>query len=527
MDIDRILENWGEQHNASEEMPAGIKEKCWNNIKTQAKRSWYERAFTKLTHFNSTYHMKLAAAITFAIVLVLYSPILFKNTTNFVQNSAIFNRIKNKPNNAIIDDRPEYKADANYLKALDKVKGLARGKYNKFSIYSNGEVETYNSKPVYTFIIYEELGDSKQNPGKTIVNIEADSLKISDENQIGDYDESFYSNKEDFSPSKDAKELNKWRIAVLINAADKLNYKTIAEALKNIKYDKLPWDKRGNKEIVKGSSFYCESRPNIYYNYDESSGKLYKYDMNTKEKKVIYDYNTDKFNILNVERKEDLDGDGKADEIRFNILNGVLSINGQCINTIAGEGLLDFDVVDLDKKDGHKEIYLKYSGYDVMNTNVFFNYDNGAINSVGYIQYGDPVIDGSGKVAFKNVVSQFFETSVVDKDYNYYKDNVLRIQKKELYKLGDITSDNNEADSYQILKQKKQLNIYKEKGSKEISAVLKVGERVKLIGSDLENWVLVENSKGVRGWFQVEDSTMVKELKLPSYDVFDGLNFAG
>lgn len=471
--------------------------------------------------------MKRAVKIAFVIVLVFCIPVLIKTNTNFIQNPASVNDMKDKHNDTIIDDRPEYKADANYLKALDKVKELALEKYNKFSIYSSGEVNAVNSKSVYTFIIYENLTDSKQQSQKTTVNIDAGSLKVSDENQMRNYDDSFYSNNEDYSPSKEPQKLSKWRIAVLINLADEFNYKTVGEVLKNIKYYSLPWDTKGNTEIVKGSSFYSESRPDIYYNYDENSGKLYKYDMNTNEKKAIYDYSTDKFNILNLERNVDIDGDGKADQIRFNIMNGVLSINGECINTIAGDDVLDFNVVDLDENDGHKEVYIKYSGDDAMNANLFFNYENGLVNDVGFVKSGDPAIDGSGKVVFKNSASQFFETSFVDKDYMYFKDNVLRIQQKELYKLGDISREDSNADSCQIIKPKKELNIYKEKDSKEKAAVLEIGEEVKLIGSDLKNWVLVENSKGIRGWFRVEDSIIVKELNLPSYDVFDGLNFAG
>lgn len=527
MDIDKVLENWGDRRNASEKVPGSIKEKCWNNIKTGARRSRYEKALIKLTNLNRRYPAKLAVEISFVIVLVLCAPALIKTATNFVQKSPAFSGIKDKPNNTIIDDRPEYKADANYLKALDKVKELAQEKYNKFSIYSSGESDTFYSKSAYIFLVYENLTDSKQKPQKTAFRVDAGSLKVSEGDIFGDFIDSFYSNNEDFSPSKEPQKLNNWRKAVLINVADKLGYKTLGEALKNIKYDRLPWDTKGNAEIKERRSFYCESRPNIYYNYDESSGKLYKYDMSTNEKKVIYDYNTDKFNILNLERDEDIDGDGKVDQIRFNILNGILSIDGKYINTIAGEGVLDFNVVDLDKSDGHKEVYLRYSGYDDMNTNVFFNYENGTVNAVGLVEYGDPVIDGSGKVVFKNALSQFFETSFVDKDSEYFKDNVLRIQEKELYKLGDIRSDDQKGDSYQIITPKRELNIYKEKGSKEKSAVLKVGENVKLIGSDLKNWVLVENSKGVRGWFQVKDGATVKELNLPSYDVFDGLNFAG
>ncbi|MDP4090263.1 MAG: SH3 domain-containing protein [Bacillota bacterium] len=525
MDIDKILENWGESHNASEKVPVNIKERCWSNIKAGARKSWYESVLAKLFYINRRYHMKLAVQIAFVIALVFCIPTLIKTTSNFVQKSAFFNNHKDNHTNTVIDDRREYKSDPDYLKALEKVKEFARTKYNKFSIYSDGEAQTLDSKTVYSFRIYENLTDSKQKPEKTEVNVDISSLAVVEGDQYGNAD-AFYSNNEDLSPSQEPQKLNKWRTAVLINLADKLNYKTINEALKNIKYDKLPWDTKGNKEIVKGSSFYCESQPDIYYNYDESSGKLYKYDMNTNEKKAIYDYNTDKFNILNLEKKEDMDGDGKADEIRFNILNGVLSINGEYINTVECSGLLDFNIVDLDKSDGHKEVYLRYFGEDDTNTHLFFNYEQGTINAVGLVQHGEPTIDGSGKAVFKNTLTQFFETSAVDMDYRYFKDNVLRIQPKDMYEMANINGDNNKAGNYQIIKAKKKLNIYKEKDSKEVSAVLAVGEEVKLIGSDLKNWVLVENSKGVRGWFQV-DGIVVKELNLPSYDVFDKLNFAG
>jgi uncharacterized protein YgiM (DUF1202 family) len=57
--------------------------------------------------------------------------------------------------------------------------------------------------------------------------------------------------------------------------------------------------------------------------------------------------------------------------------------------------------------------------------------------------------------------------------------------------------------------------------SKVITTIIQ-GEKVKVIGTDRRNWVLLENSKGARGWLQT-DGNKITELNKEVYNVFNGV----
>lgn len=556
MDIDKILNQWGEEQIVSDDMSQDVREKCWNSIKSNIvkRRKWYDKVMIGYMHVNKRYHMKLIFQIAIALAIVFSLPVLISTTKNYVQKSAWFNNNRDNSNNnankpkhddtnkdnpkkTVTDERPEYRYDPNYLKALEKIEELAQKAYSRYSIFSTGQTVVISEKtnPAYEFIIYENSNDITHKPGRKDIFIDSNTLEVRTEpGNILPYEQLFCDNNEDGSPNNEGKEpqkLRKFRVAILIDLVEDIRLNSFSEIYNNIRWDKLPWETKGNSEITAGNSFYCLSKPNIYYRYDENKGKLYRYDINSGEKKTIYDYNTDKFKIFNIEKEVDLDGDGNTDHIKFNILNGILSVNDVTISTASGLDLSDFDIVDIDKSDEEKEIYVKYQGDDIGVTNLYFNYKHGVITNVGVLGggerpiYEEPIIDGSSNVTFKNVLVQCFESNFINEEYKYYKDNVLRKQPmKEFYETGKMT-DYNGNISYKIIKPKKELKIYKDKDSKEVVGVLKVGENVKLIGTDLKQWVLVENSKGIRGWFQVGGASelYVKELNLFSYEVFDGL----
>jgi hypothetical protein len=531
MAIDKLLEELKEAEDSTR-MSESISEKCWQNIKKdiRIKQRWYDKLFIKVHNANRKYRLKVVVQLALAVFIISSMPTIIKETKFYVEKSAFFNKLKlNDPNDNKInkdnkfDERPEYKeTDENYLKALEKVREIAQKRYSRFSLYSTGQLEKYQEDSYYIITIYENTVGSKVPEISDILRVNAESFEVDlpyayDSINIDKY----FSLKSDLYKN----EIRMESLVLLINKADNINIESYDDVYSSIDlYSNLKGKLKKTNSSIPEYAYCYKEQPNIYYMYDKKEESLYRYNTVNDEKKLIYKYKPKEYSILTLERKADIDGDGKEDEIKFDPLRGILSINDVSIYVSYGRSFKDLMIVDIDNKHAGKEIYIGYeSANDYSNHNIY-TYNGGSITQL-IAQDGTPVIDGSGKVIFKDVLSQLFQTHSSDLEYVYYNDNSLRLTNKELYDAKNIEG-NNGTSSYQIIKCKKELKIYKYKNSKEMAAVLKVGESIKVIGYDEKNWVLVENSQGVRGWFEVNFST-VKELNLHSGDVFEGLIFAG
>jgi hypothetical protein len=529
MSIDKLLKELKDEEN-SEKMPESISERCWENIKDdiKLKQSWYDKLCLKVHNVNRKYHLKVAFQIVLGIFVLAAMPTVFKETKLYVQNSAFFNKTQqndpidnqiNKDNS--LEEMPEYKeTDENYLKALEKVREIAQKRYSKFSLYSSGQLIKDKQESYYIIRIYENTTGGKIPEAPDEFKVDANSLEVKsvfDETTIDKY----------FSQKVNLEQRGIYMddIPLLINKADNLKLTSDNDVYLNIDlYTNLKGKvKKANSKIPEYAYCYKE-QPDIYYTYEEKEQSLYRFNTNNNEKKLIYKYNPKEYSILTLEEKTDIDGDGKEDYIKFDPLRLVLSVNNVSICVTRGETLKSFQIVDVNNKKPGKEIFIYYQSANDYSSNSIYTYKNGVIKQL-VTQGGIATIDGSGKVVFKDVRSQFFQTHSSDFEYQYYKDDSLRIVYKDLYEAKKISEDKG-ASSYQIIKPKKQIKTYKDKNSKEIAVVLKVGEKIKLIGYDESNWVLVENSEGIRGWIEV-NSTLIKQLNLNSFDVFEGLIFAG
>lgn len=537
MYIDNLLKGLKEEE-ASKRLPGNISEKCWQNIKQniEKKQKWYDRFFLKLHNVNRRYHMKLIFQIAMLLAVVVAAPYLFKGAKSYIQDSAFFNgkvhtasedNKENNVENQVVDSRPEYvEKDANYLKALETVRTIAKEKYKKFSLYSTGEVikDSEDKQSYYRISIFENSTGSVMPAVPDVFEVNARTYAVRSADSKKTVEEYFAAKAEDY---KYKYELSDMKIILLINKADNLNISNIDALYSSVDlYVNLRGRQKNTNPSIPEDAYYYEKNENIYYTYDKSAQSLYKHNTVTGEKKRIYKYNPNELSSLARHTTADINGDGKDEKIFYDPLTGVLGVNEVCVYVDDNFGWLrDFNIysiVDIYGSDKQKEIYIRYNLPNDYKVNNFYSYKDGTITML-VSESGEPAIDGNGKLRFKNVVSQFFQTHSVDLNYQYYRDNSLRILKTNL---NEAIVSVNGSKSYQEVQVKKEVKIYKDKNNSEVAAVLNVGENVKLIGYDEENWVMMENSKGVRGWLEVEEMT-VKELNLFSGDVFEGLFFAG
>lgn len=528
-------------------MPKPIAERCWNNIMsdTKSKESWDNKAGKGPKNTNRSYLLLLTPLIALIIVVIVSFPILLNDSKSFLKNIASFNRedtkevqdnnpedvqneseinkeepVKEIPQQNDTDKRPEYtEKDENYLKALEMVRAIAKEKYKSFSLYSTGKaVKDYTDKKEYYVIgIYENAVGAKMPSEPEFIKVNKNTLKIVsyiDGHEIEEY--------YDTKMETDNISLSDEMITLLINKADNLNiegYDVYGDIGLYVNIKAFSQEEINPK--IPDDAYYYPKQKDIYYTYNHEESKLFKHSTINNEAQLLYTLKKDEFSILTEEKKADMDGDGKADTIKYDILRKVLSINGKSIVANNGWQFAGFDIVDIYNKDNQKEICITDVYPTTGKMTQLYCYKDGVISYVGG-EWGEMGLDESGTVTFKNVIVQYFQTHFKDYEYQYYKDNILRLVKKDIYEQKNI----NASGEAQDIKMKKELKIYKNRISKEVSAVLTVGEKIKLIGDDNNDWILVENSQGIRGWIEI-DYFNVKELNMHTDEVFEGLNFAG
>lgn len=73
---------------------------------------------------------------------------------------------------------------------------------------------------------------------------------------------------------------------------------------------------------------------------------------------------------------------------------------------------------------------------------------------------------------------------------------------------------------------KKQLQLQKSPADEQTAVILEPWEDVRLTLCDNKQWCEVENAKGEKGWFAVEQFDVIKGTGLSASVYFDGLSYA-
>ena len=186
----------------------------------------------------------------------------------------------------------------------------------------------------------------------------------------------------------------------------------------------------------------------------------------------------------------------------------------------------DFNIVDIDYKDGIKEIAISEYGPSNDEATRFYYYNGEKIINIGYIsgfygpmhQYGegmvgDMKIEGMGKVITKTR-GEILHTWFYEDEYGLSKHHYLLNKKKTLYEMDAKVT---------VLKE-----IELQKSPEDETKVLKLlpDEEVIISYTDNHEWCMVQTTDGQEGWFAVDGFDTIRELNLPATEVFSGLNYA-
>ena len=229
------------------------------------------------------------------------------------------------------------------------------------------------------------------------------------------------------------------------------------------------------------------------------------------------------------EKSGDLDGDGHVEEIKIDISKTVLKVNDVAILLPEHQYHWSYSarIVDIDKADNRKEIMITTGQPNASEYSSIFYYEKGMLYKLASLEGGTIEFSGDGDIICKGIMSQFFETHSREKKYKLEGNNVLKEIPQEFYEYNHVRfSDEPNQEEY-YLTVKESLQILKNKESGEEEAILKVGDKVKIVGTDYISWILVETSEGVRGWIEIIDGYTIKKLNKPSYEIFEGIYLAG
>lgn len=523
MDIDNLLKELKGEETLNK-MPESVSENSWKSIKQniEVQRTWYDRMRLKLHNVNRKHRMKLVFQAALILIIVISAPSIVKRAKSYLETSPFFKDphrtvTRDIEKNEVRDTRPEYiEKDTNYLKALEAVRTIVKERYKKFSLYHTGEIikDQANGKSYYYIEVYENSTWPALPETPDVLWVDTKTLEVKGQNNMTM--EEYFSTK----TNRQDEILTDSKIIMLINEIDHLNFNSFFDASSKVDlYVNIKHRLKEPKPEIPEYAFYYVNQENIYYTYDNNEKCIYKHDITTGGKEVLYKHNPDEISLLTKYKTADIDGDGKEEEIFYDPISGVLGINGVSIYTSNNGVPKDsnfYSIVDIYDKDSQKEIYIDYDGYSEYSLSSFYGYKDGIISKL-LSEDGEAVINGSGIVTFKGKLSQFFQTHSTDINYQYYKDNSLKVLRTDLVKAEKVPN--------QEITAKVDLKIYKDKESTDVAARIVAGEKVKVIGYEEGNAVLLENLQGISGWIEVEDVT-VKELNLPSWEVFDGLAFA-
>lgn len=263
-------------------------------------------------------------------------------------------------------------------------------------------------------------------------------------------------------------------------------------------FSDMPWYKKNTK--FKESLLSSLEKKNVIFL------KAYSDKLKANFKKVT----GNKFSI-------DLNADGKKDAIEFNCLPGsndyTLTVNN---SSISGTGInLDgvIYICDIASKDKYKEIAITESGPSSDNFTYIYYYNGNELLFMGGVQGSDYTIkmNGSGTFSTKSrgdILQTWFYTD----QYKLTSSHKLVNIPQKLYKMNTLVT------------LKMQLKLQKSPTDTNTAVVLKSGEKVMITDTDNKNWCAIETSKGVKGWFAVDNFSQIN-ARIGS-DIFDGLCYA-
>lgn len=227
--------------------------------------------------------------------------------------------------------------------------------------------------------------------------------------------------------------------------------------------------------------------------------------------------NTDSKDTKTDTGKVDLNGDGTDEIIRFECTKRgdtfSLFINDVSITDRVETLYGYYKIVDIDSADMIKEISISESGPSDDYATHFYYYDGQKIIPMGGVEGANVKIDGSG-VLRTYTRGKILHTWFYPDSYKLSKKHILEHIDKDLYTMNwSVTV-------------KGSLPLQKSRTDSETIIILVPGERVKILSSDNKEWCLVENAKGIKGWFAIDGYHTIRGIGKIAQEIFEGLCYA-
>lgn len=215
----------------------------------------------------------------------------------------------------------------------------------------------------------------------------------------------------------------------------------------------------------------------------------------------------------------DLNGDGIKDTIRLECEPGGDSFTLQINDQSAAGGGNNLDGImflsNIDSSDKFKEIAITESGPSSDEATYFYYYDGTNINFMGKIQGSQYAIKMTGDGAFTTKTrGEILQTWFYTDHYKLNSSHNLENIPQKFYKMNSLVTVT------------RQLKLQKLPTDSETSIILVPGEDVMITGCDNKEWCEVENAKGLKGWFAVDDFYTMRGENLNASDYFEGLCYA-
>ena len=215
-----------------------------------------------------------------------------------------------------------------------------------------------------------------------------------------------------------------------------------------------------------------------------------------------------------VEDSTDLNGDGVKDEVRFECrkhpIDEIFAGYTLCVNDTSidgyGENLYGFyEVVDIDVNDGIKEIAISEAGPSHDYATTFYYYDGRRIIHMGKISGGYEEDDRHVKIDGSGIVQGISRGRVL---HTWFYPDAYRLS--DGHKLEHIDQELYWMNYSVTVKMA--LPLQKTRRSDEPVVTLQPGDQIEILMSDDKAWFLVEDSRGIKGWFAVLDFGQNHEL---------------
>lgn len=404
MNFEELMKRLNENEYNNKKLDSIDFDKCYKNIETavKSKRKWYSKLYAKYYKLNKKFHVKLVMQVCIVGLLIIFTPQVIKFAENEVNKYQLLDKMKNAFSNPsakvnknkitkfVYDGEIDHvgrkgkgktitdtSKDVGQLtdtgkeqssatttnntsfgvnespsenlsteaRALNVVRKAAEKRFKNFTLcydekYYDKNYDTNTGRWVCYVALHENRTDNIL-PDVRMYKVDCDNFNIIDD-WTQTFDEDHY--------------LDYINTAFLINSLENYKINDVIQLSKTISESSNQEIRNMADTISKDLKLYYYKDKNIYYAYNDKNGKLYRKKQEDKTLNQIYEYNPSISSPAVIEVNTDLNNDGKSENIKFDRLRRLLTVNGTSIRILQlCDSVLTMEIRNYD---GKKYIYI-------------------------------------------------------------------------------------------------------------------------------------------------------------------------